>query len=65
METSSCLTHTPAEAEGVVEMENDMDAKGWFLKITLKEIIITRHISHWSQLILFACCISKKKLHQN
>jgi hypothetical protein len=24
------------------------------------EIIITTHISHWPQLILFACCASKK-----
>jgi hypothetical protein len=26
-EPSSCLTHTPAKAEGVVEVENDMEAK--------------------------------------
>jgi hypothetical protein len=30
-------------------MENDIRAEGCFLKNTLKEVIITTHISYWPQ----------------
>jgi hypothetical protein len=60
MGTSSCLTHTPAEAEGVVEMKNDVEAKGCSLKNILMEIIITTHIYHWLQAHII-CLLCKQK----